>query len=168
MSFSTFSVVDEKLSGSLEALLATPVRTSELLLGKAMAGWMPALLVTWVCSGLTLAAVALLGWGHLVSLVVTPTWVVCFFLLAPAIALLAFLLGIIGSSRARDAKSAQNLALLIVLPVLGLIALQLTGVVALGLWGTLAVAGIVALVDCLVLRAAVRLFRREAIVLSWR
>ncbi len=38
----TFSIVDEKLSGSLEALLATPIRTWELLLGKALAGALPA------------------------------------------------------------------------------------------------------------------------------
>jgi ABC-type transport system involved in multi-copper enzyme maturation permease subunit len=37
----TFSIVDEKLSGSLEALLATPVRTWELLVGKALAGAIP-------------------------------------------------------------------------------------------------------------------------------
>jgi ABC-2 type transport system permease protein len=168
MSFSTFSVVDEKLSGSMEALLATPVRTSELLLGKALAGWIPAVLVTWVCSGVTLAAVTLLGWGELVSLVVTPAWIVCLLLLTPAVALLAFLLGIIGSSRARDARSAQNLAVLIVLPVLGLIALQITGVVMFGLTGTTALAGALILIDYLALRAAERLFRREAIILSWR
>jgi len=34
ISFATFCIVEEKLSHTLEALLATPVRTSELLLGK--------------------------------------------------------------------------------------------------------------------------------------
>jgi hypothetical protein len=115
-----------------------------------------------------LAAVTLLGWGELVSLVVTPAWIVCLLLLTPAVALLAFLLGIIGSSRARDARSAQNLAVLIVLPVLGLIALQITGVVMFGLTGTTALAGALILIDYLALRAAERLFRREAIILSWR
>ncbi len=168
ISFSTFSVVEEKLSGSLEALLATPVRTGELLLGKALAGWIPAVLVTWMASGLTLAVVALLGWGGLVSMVVTPTWIACLLLLTPAVALLAFLLGIIGSSRARDAKNAQNLAVLIILPVFGLVALQVTGVVWFDLVGTLALGAVLALADYLVLRVAVRLFQRQAIVLNWR
>lgn len=168
ISFSTFSIVDEKLSGSLEALLATPVRTVELLLGKALAGAIPALLVTWTCSGLALAAISLLGWGRLVSLVVTPAWIVSLLLLTPAVALLSFLLGIIGSSRARDPKNAQNLVILIILPVLGLVALQITGVVWFTLPGTLLLAAVLALADYLVLRVAVRLFQREAIVLSWR
>ncbi len=51
MTVSTFSIVDEKLSGSLEALLATPVKTSELLLGKALAGAIPALVMTWISAG---------------------------------------------------------------------------------------------------------------------
>ncbi len=168
ISFSTFSVVDEKLSGSLEALLATPVRTGELLLGKALAGWCPAVVVTWICSGVTLAVVSLLGWSRLVSMVVTPAWIVSLLLLTPGVALLAFLLGIIGSSRARDAKNAQNLVVLAVVPVFGIVALQITGVVCFNLVGTLAVAAVLGLVDYLVLRIAVRLFRREAIVLNWK
>ncbi|MDO8690324.1 MAG: ABC transporter ATP-binding protein [Dehalococcoidia bacterium] len=52
INFATFSIVDEKLSGSLEPLLATPVRTWELLLGKALAGVIPALIITWVCAGI--------------------------------------------------------------------------------------------------------------------
>lgn len=168
VSLSTFSVVDEKQSGSLEALLATPVRTRELLLGKALAGWIPAVIVTWVASGVTLAVVALLGWGRLVSMVVTPTWVVSLLLLTPAVALLAFLLGIVGSSRARDAKNAQTLGVLIILPVLALVALQITGVMWFGLVGTLILGAAVVAADYMVLRVAARLFQRQAIVLSWR
>ncbi|MCX6000242.1 MAG: ABC transporter permease subunit, partial [Chloroflexi bacterium] len=41
-----YSIVEEKLSHSLEPLLATPVRTWELMLGKALAGAIPALLMT--------------------------------------------------------------------------------------------------------------------------
>ena len=69
ISLATFSIVDEKLSGSLEALLATPVKTWELLLGKALAGAMPALLVTWICAALFILGVVGLGWGQLVQLV---------------------------------------------------------------------------------------------------
>lgn len=168
VSLSTFSVVDEKLSGSLEALLATPVRTRELLLGKALAGWVPAVIATWVASGVTVAVVALLGWGRLVSMVATPTWIASLLLLTPAVALLAFLLGIIGSSRARDAKSAQSLGVLVILPVFGLVALQVTGVVWFGLLGTLVLGAILVVADYLVLRIAARLFQRQTIVLSWR
>jgi len=168
MSLATFSIVEEKLSGSLEALLATPVSTGDLLLGKALSGAIPAVVVTWICAGIYLAGMAVLGWGNLIGMVVSPSWFISLFLLTPAVALLSFLLGIIGSSRAKDAKSAQNVALLIILPVLALVAVQVTGQVWFTVFLTLLLAIIIGLVDYLVLRAAVKLFQRDAIVEKWR
>lgn len=168
ISFATFTIVDEKLSGSLEALLATPIRTGELLLGKALAGAIPALAASWICAGMTLLVVSLMGWRDLVAMVVTPAWVLTLVLLVPGVTLLSFLLGVIGSSRARDPKNAQNLVVVIILPVFGLIALQISGVLWLGLVGTLALACGVLAVDFVVLHMAVALFQRESIVLRWR
>lgn len=167
ISFATFSIVDEKLSGSLEALLATPVRTWELLLGKALAGAVPALLVTWVCAVLFILGVVGLGWGQLVDLVLTPSWFLSLFLLTPAVALLSFMLGIIGSSRSKDAKTAQNIVVVIVLPVLALIGLQVTGFVWFTPLMSLALALGIAVLDILVLRIAMGLFQRESIVIKW-
>jgi len=98
ISFATFSIVDEKLSGSLETLLATPVRTWELLLGKALSEAVPALVITWVCAGVFILGVVGLGWGQLVSMVLTPSWFIFLFLVTLAVALLGFMLGAIGSS----------------------------------------------------------------------
>ena len=167
ISFATFSIVDEKLSGSLEALLATPVRTWELLLGKALSGAVPALVITWVCAGVFILGVVGLGWGQLVDLVLTSSWFIFLFLVTPAVALLSFMLGVIGSSRARDARSAQNMALVIILPVLVLIGVQVTGLVWFTPLLTLILALGISLVDILVLRVAVGLFQRESIAVKW-
>lgn len=167
ISFATFSIVDEKLSRSLEALLATPVRTWELLLGKALSGALPALLITWLCAGVFLLGTVGLGWGHLLDLVLTPSWFICLFLLTPVVAVLSFMLGIIGSSRARDAKSAQNIVVVIVLPVLALIGVQVTGLVWFTPLLTLALALGIGMADIFVLRVATRLFQRESIVVRW-
>src|ERR1035437_3102646 len=59
ISFATFSIIEEKQSRSLEPLLATPVRTWELLLGKALSGAIPAILVTWVCAAIFFLGVAI-------------------------------------------------------------------------------------------------------------
>lgn len=168
VSFATFSIVEEKLSGSLEPLLATPVRTWELLSGKAISGAVPALIMTWVCAVIYLAAVAAIGWGHLIHLVLTPSWYISLFLLTPAVAILSFLLGVIGSSRAGDAKSAQNFVVLIILPVFALIAVQVTGIVWFNTLFTLLLSVAVALLDVIILRIAIRLFQRELIVVRWR
>jgi len=168
ISVATFSIVDEKLSGSLEALLATPVRTWELLLGKALAGAIPALVVTWLSAGVFLLIVSGLGWGHLSRFVVTGGWFLTLFLLTPAVAILSFMLGVTGSSRAKDARSAQNAVLVIIFPVLAIVGIQITGIV----WFTpsliLGLALVVVIADFITLRAAVRLFRRESIVVQWR
>jgi ABC-2 type transport system permease protein len=168
ISVATFSIVDEKLSGSLEALLATPVKTSELLLGKALAGAIPAIVITWLSGGVFLLVVSGLGWGHLSGFVVTAGWFLTLFLLTPAVAILSFMLGVTGSSRAKDARSAQNTSLIIIFPVLAIIGVQITGI----LWFTpsliLVLALVVGIADFISLRAAVRLFRRESIVVQWR
>jgi ABC-2 type transport system permease protein len=168
VSAATFSIVDEKQTGSLEALLATPVRTWELLTGKALAGAIPALVVTWVCAGFFVLVTVFLGWGYLNGYLLNAGWFLDIFLVTPAVAILSFILGVIGSSRAKDAKSAQNMVIIIILPVFALIALQVTGIV----WFTpvlmLALAVVIGLIDYFMLRAAVRLFRRESILVQWR
>jgi len=168
ISVATFSIVDEKLSGSLEALLATPVRTWELLLGKALAGAIPALVMTWVSAAIFLLTASGLGWGDLIRFVIGAGWFLTLFLLTPGVAILSFMLGVAGSSRAKDPRGAQNTALFIILPVLALIGVQITGIV----WFTSALILVLALAvgiaDFITLRAAIRLFGRESIVVQWR
>jgi len=168
VSVATFSIVDEKLSGSLEALLATPVKTWELLLGKALAGVIPSLIVTWICSGIFLLVVQAMGWGNLLGMVLTPVWFISLFLFTPAVTMLSFLLGVIGSSKAKDAKGAQNLVVLVVVPVLVLIAIQITGIIWFTTLSALALALGLFAMDLVVLRIAVKLFQRESIIVAWR
>jgi uncharacterized membrane protein len=84
------------------------------------------------------------------------------------VAILSFMLGVAGSSRAKDPRGAQNTALLIIFPVLALIGIQITGII----WFTpsyiLVLALAIGIADFITLRAAVRLFRRESIVVQWR
>jgi ABC-2 type transport system permease protein len=164
----TFSIVDEKQTGSLEALLATPVRTWELLLGKALAGAVPALVMTWICAGIFLLVTAVIGWGDLNGYVVNASWALTLFLLTPAVAMFSFILGVVGSSRAKDAKSAQNFVAIIILPVFALVGIQVTGIVWFTPLLTLALALVLIAIDVLMLRLAVRLFRRESILVQWR
>ena len=163
-----YGIVEEKVSRSLEPLLATPVRTWELLLGKALAGFIPALVMTWVCAGISLLAVIVLQWAHIIPYYLNATWFLNMFLITPAIALLSFLLGVIGSSRAKDFRNAQNLVLFIIFPVFGLIAVQVTGVIWFTPLLTFILGLVICLIDLVVLRIAVKLFQRESIVIKWR
>jgi ABC-2 type transport system permease protein len=160
--FATLSIVEEKVTRTLEPLLATPVRTWELLVGKIVAGAVPALLVAWASAALFTAAGFGLGWGPLLRILFTSAFFLSMFLLMPAVSLMSFVIGVIGSSRASDAKAAQNLAVVIIFPIFALIAVQVTGLVEFTPLRTLFA------VDALLLRAAVRLFARESIVTRWK
>ncbi len=166
--FATLSIVEEKLTRTLEPLLATPVRTWELLLGKVLSGAIPAVAVAWASTGLFVLLAIGLGWGPLLRSVIDPSWHLSVFLLTPAISILSFVLGVIGSSRASDAKGAQNLAVVVVLPLFALIAVQVVGWVRFTPPLTLALSLGIAALDVLMLRLAVRLFARESILIRWR
>jgi ABC-2 type transport system permease protein len=47
LSIATFSIIGEKQARSLEPVLAAPIRTSELLAGKAIAALVPGVLAGW-------------------------------------------------------------------------------------------------------------------------
>jgi len=166
--FATLSIVEEKVTRTLEPLLATPVRTWELLVGKIVAGAVPALLVAWASAALFTAAGFGLGWGPLLRILFTPTFFLSMFLLMPAVSLMSFVIGVIGSSRASDAKAAQNLAVVIIFPIFALIAVQVTGLVEFTPLRTLFLSLALLAADGLLLRAAVRLFARESIVTRWK
>jgi ABC-2 type transport system permease protein len=166
--FATLSIVEEKVTRTLEPLLATPVRTWELLVGKIVAGAVPALLVAWASAALFTAAGFGFGWGPLLRILFTPTLFLSMFLLMPAVSLMSFVIGVIGSSRASDAKAAQNLAVVIIFPIFALIAVQVAGLVAFTPLRTLFLSLALLAADGLLLRAAVRLFARESIVTRWK
>jgi ABC-2 type transport system permease protein len=166
--FATLGIVEEKVSHTLEPLLATPVRTWELLAGKILSGAIPALLIAWASAGLFVAVGFALGWGSLLHTVLTATFYLSIFLLMPAVSLVSFVLGVIGSSRASDAKAAQNLAVVIIFPIFALIAIQVTGLVEFTPLRTLLLSLVLLAVDGLLLRVAVRLFARESILTRWK
>jgi ABC-type Na+ efflux pump permease subunit len=164
---STFSIVEEKQTGTLEPLLAMPVKTSVLLWGKALAGAIPAVIATWVSTGLVFLVVHIFGPAYFSFFFLEPIWLIFFLLLTPLVALLCFALGVIASSRAQDAKNAQALSLVVILPLFGLITLQVLGVALFTPLWMLALSGGFGLAALLLMKAAVALFRRETILVRW-
>lgn len=169
LSIASHSIVGEKQNRSLEPLLAAPVRTGELLFAKALAALIPGILVTWYGFALfAFGARFALDDATYNRLVIGPTWLLSIVLMTPLFTLLTVGLSIIISSRVKDANSAQQLGTIVILPLLGVMIVQMFGVLngrpMLILWTAL----IMVVVDVLVLRGAVRLFRREEILTTWR
>lgn len=74
LSIATFSIIGEKQARTLEPLLAAPVRTVELLAGKAIAALVPGVLAGWL-TYLAFASLASVVYGpNLFGVVTDPSW----------------------------------------------------------------------------------------------
>ena len=93
LSIATFSIIGEKQARTLEPVLAAPIRTSELLTGKAVSALVPGVLAGW----LTYVAFVLLSsvvYGpKLFGVVTDPSWLAGVFVLGPAVGLASVVAG---------------------------------------------------------------------------
>jgi ABC-2 type transport system permease protein len=168
LSIATFSIIGEKQSRSLEAVLATPVRTSELLTAKALAALTPGLLGGGLAYVAFVALVGALFGQVLRDVVAGADWIAAVVLLGPAIGLLAIVLGIIVSARVSDPRTAQQVGAIIVVPLVAATIAQASGAFAIGPLGYALSAFVTLVVALIGLRIAVVVFGRESILTRWR
>jgi ABC-2 type transport system permease protein len=163
-----YSIVGEKSKRTLEPLLAAPVRTSELLLGKALAALIPAVAITWVCGAVFVAGMAAVALSPRVfAAIVGPGWLILLLLCSPLLALIAIAVSVVISSRVNDPRTAQQLSGVVVVPILLIFFGQLVGLLVLSPALSLGAAAILALVAALAMWSAARLFQREVILTKW-
>jgi ABC-2 type transport system permease protein len=168
LSIATFSIIGEKQSRSLEPVLAAPIRTVELLTGKAVAALVPGVLAGWL-TYLAFVVLASFVYGPALFGVVTdPSWLAGVFLLGPAVGLASVVAGVIVSARVNDARVAQQIGGVIIVPIVAIVLIQATGTLIVGAAGYALLALIVLIVSLIGLRIGVRLFDREAILTRWR
>jgi ABC-2 type transport system permease protein len=153
---------------SLEPLLATPVSTAELLVGKSLAAAVPAVILTWFSfTGLIIGGYIIMPKPVFLAMI-RPVWVVGMALLSPLLALLSVFSGVIVSSRMNDPRAAQQVTGIFVVPIIAFSLVVLAGKVFLSVPMVLLAAAVVLALDCLVLYFAVRLFQRETILTRWK
>jgi ABC-2 type transport system permease protein len=168
LSIATFSIIGEKQARSLEPVLAAPIRTVELLAGKAIAALVPGVLAGWL-TYLVFVALASLVYGPALFGVVTDgSWLAGVFLLGPAVGLSSVVAGVIVSARVNDPRVAQQVGGVVIVPIIVLVLAQATGTVLVGPTGYVLLALVVLVVAVIGLRIGVRLFDREAILTRWR
>ena len=167
MSVAAYSVIGEKQARTLEPLLATPLTTFELLAAKVLGSLLPALALTFACFGVYITGVALFAQAGVFRALLTPASLAVVFILGPLAALAALQLAVCVSSRVNDARSAQQIGALIILPIAALLVLQLTGTFLL----TIPVIAFIALalvgVNLGLMLLGIALFERESILTRW-
>ncbi|MBA7559077.1 hypothetical protein ES695_20150 [Candidatus Atribacteria bacterium 1244-E10-H5-B2] len=163
------SVIMEKENNTLEPLLATPIKTSELLLGKSLTAMVPAFVIStinFIILTIVVDTAAFIKLGY----VPLPTmeWVIVAFLLSPILSFILTMASIIVSSKSTDIRAAQGIGSVIILPIYLVIGLQLAGFFLLNITYLL-IGCLILLVICpLVLRLAIKIFNRENILTRWK
>lgn len=169
MSIAGQSIVGEKQNKSLEPLLATPIRTGELLFAKATSAVVPALGATWAAYILFLVLGRfLIPSDRVYFALLNPKWLVAMIVLAPLLSLLSVSIAVTISARVNDTRSVQQIGGFIVLPIVILGVAQTTGLILLNTTTFLLGAVLVGVLDLLILRLGVRLFQRERILTQWK
>jgi ABC-2 type transport system permease protein len=168
LSIATFSIIGEKQARTLEPVLAAPIRTVELLTGKAVAALAPGLLAGWL-TYVAFATLAAVVYGpRLLGVVTDASWLAGVFVLGPAVGLSSVVTGVIVSARVNDPRVAQQIGGVIIVPIIGVTLVQATGTVLVGASGYVLLAGVILAVSLAGLRIGVALFDREAILTRWR
>ncbi|MDQ2915066.1 MAG: ABC transporter permease subunit [Chloroflexota bacterium] len=165
----SYAIVGEKRERTLEPVLATPIRTWELLLGKVLAALIPALAITIASATLFVAGIlAFAVTDRIREIIVTPGWILAVLVDTPLLALIGVALIVVLSSRVNDPRTAQQISAVLVVPVLGLLFGQLAGVIVLGPALALGIGAALAAIAVATLWVASRLFQREVILTRWR
>ncbi|HEY8345692.1 MAG TPA: ABC transporter permease subunit [Symbiobacteriaceae bacterium] len=161
------SFAGEKERGTLETLLFAPVDMWSLFAGKVLAAFVPAVVVSLVTFLLCALSVNLAAWP-LFHRIMFPqvNWLPLMLLVIPAVSLLAILANVFISARVATFQAAYQLGGTVVLPILLLVAGQVTGVLVLSAMVVTVVGLVVAAIDVLLLRQVLRHLNRNQLFAS--
>jgi ABC-2 type transport system permease protein len=169
VTFGSYSIVGEKTTRTLEPLLATPVTTLQLLGGKALAAVLPAVAATWAGFGIFAFGARFIAVGpEVVARLVDPLWLLAIFVVGPLLSLASVSAAVMVSSRSTDPRAAEQVAMVIIVPLLGLFFGQIAGLFILNAQLIAWMAAVLVVVDAALMAFAVALFQREAILTRWR
>ena len=161
------SFAGERERKTLEALLYTPATDSELFFGKALAAFLPTLVIAWISFilyslVLNIAGFPLFGevWFPL------PSWYPLVFWVTPAIAALGVGATVLISTKVQTFMGAYQTSGSLVVIVLALVAGQATGVVYLSAWVGIVLGFVIWLVAGVLFYLAIRKFNRKTLLLQ--
>ncbi|MHB1510687.1 MAG: ABC transporter permease subunit [Acidimicrobiales bacterium] len=125
-----YSIVGERVQGTLEPLLSTPVKRKELILGKALAVFLPSVAVAYAVFALFIVVVELFAARGVASGLVQTSDVVTQVLFTPLIAGWSIWLGMAISARSNDLRAAAQVSILVSLPTVAITTLVAFNVIS--------------------------------------
>jgi len=163
-----YSIVGERQQGTLEPVLATPIRREELLLGKALAALVPSIAVAYLVFGLFLACVELFAAPAVASSLIRLPDLLAQLVFTPLVAGWSIWTAMLISTRASDVRVAQQLAMVASLPSVAVIVLVALNVIPASLATAAVAAAALLLLNRLGLRLVSATFDRERLITGTR
>jgi ABC-2 type transport system permease protein len=169
VTIASYSIVGEKSTRSLEPLLATPTSTTEIIVGKGLASAIPAIGATWLAFFVFLIGARFFVVSDRVyALFMNPMWAVAMFIVAPLMTVFAVNIAIIISSRVNDPRAAEQIGMLVMLPILMVFFGSIFGLFTLTTTSMLMFGALTLLIDIGLVILGVKLFQRETILTQWK
>lgn len=159
-----YGVVGERVQGTLEPALTTPIRREEFLLGKALAALAPSLALAYGMFGLFLVVVALFAQPGIAAGLVQRPDLVAQLVFTPPLAILSIWVGLAMSTRASDVRVAQQFGLLASIPTVLVAVLAALDVIHPTLGLALGLGAVVLVGDVVGWRVVAALFDRERLI----
>ena len=164
-----YSIVGEKTTRSLEPLLATPITTTELLIGKCLAAVIPAVVATYGAFAIfAIGTWFLVQDKMLLVALLDARWLIAIGIVGPLLAILEVTFALMVSSRVNDPRVAEQISMVIIVPLLAGFFGQMSGLFILDKQLISVVAVVMVALDALMAYFAVQAFQREAILTRWK
>ena len=162
---SSESFAGERERKTLEGLLYTPTTDHELFLGKVLAAFVPAVVLSWISFLLYTIVVNVLGYP-IMGYIWFPlkTWWPLIFWITPAISLLGVSVTVLISSKVNTFMEAYQSGGSLVLIVLGLVVGQATGVLYLSVPVGMAVGLLLWCIDLVLVSLCLKSFKRSNLI----
>ena len=160
----SYTIVGEREQGTLEPVLTTPLTREELLFGKALAAYIPTLLISYLMYGIFLACAGVFAHPNVADDIFQAGRILAQILFTPLLAAWAIWAGIAISTRASDVRVAQQLSTLVSLPPLAVTSLIGFGVISPTPRIAILLGAALVVVDVLAFRFVSSLFDRERLL----
>jgi len=163
-----YSITSEREQGTLEPLLATPISAAELMLGKALAVFIPSITQCYLIFGVIDALVELIRPAVVSAAALRPPILLAQLIFTPLLVCMAVWLSITISAHTRDGRVAQQFGFVANIPVIALAVLVGFHVIRATLPLTLTLGAVLVVLDIAGWPLAAKTFDRERLILGAR
>jgi ABC-type Na+ efflux pump permease subunit len=165
----SYGIIGEKVEKSLEPLLATSITDGEILLGKSIAAFIPALAATY--AGATIFATLIdtitsskLGYLYFPNI----SMAVTLFAVVPLVCLLSVEVAVLISAKVNDVRAANQFGSALAFPFVVIYIAGETGIINLNTTNLLLVSVGILVIDVLLFFLSRATFHREEILTKWK